>query len=83
MSETLKENIPQYTLDKAEYEEAEGAKAEEPIEAEEVKEIKVKKNPRKVATFLEDEEEKLKEFFQNTTEEIKQLPEKKTNSKLF
>ena len=69
-------------MDKAKDEEAEG---EEPKGAEE-KEKKVKSKKKKEdreATILEDEEEKLKEFFQNTTEEIKNLPEKKTNSKLF
>ena len=58
--------------------EDEGAEGEEPKGAEEVQKIKVKKKKEdKGATFLEDEEEKLKEFFQNTTVEIKNLPEKK------
>ena len=75
--ETLKENIPRDTLEEAEDEEAEGD--EEPKGAEE-KEKKVKSKKKKEdreATILEDEEEKLKAFFQNTTEEIKNLPEKK------
>jgi hypothetical protein len=76
-SDTLQNAIPRDTLEEAEDEEAEGD--EEPKGAEE-KEKKVKSKKKKEdreATILEDEEEKLKAFFQNTTEEIKNLPEKK------
>ena len=77
MSETLQDNIPEKTLKQGGAEEQEGEGDEEPKGAEEVKEIKVKKMKEdKGATFLEDEEEKLKELFQNTTEEIENLPEK-------
>jgi hypothetical protein len=79
--ETLKDNIPRDTLEEAEDKEAEG---EEPKGAEEEKKVKSKKKKEdKEATILEDEEEKLKEFFHNTTEEIKNLPEKKQILKFF
>ena len=77
MNDTIRDAIPGDNVDEAEDEEAEGD--EEPKGAEE-KEKKVKSKKKKEdreATILEDEEEKLKAFFQNTIEEIKNLPEKK------